>query len=365
MKTYEQTISDLFARKAEYDKQMKKRKKFTSAVAAVAAALILFTALPVGAVIISRQAKQPAEIPAPEQTSTVSLDTISKETVEMHETILETEKDPATSSYIPGEPILPDCMEIHFGFEKYDTNENGTTHYFDCFLTSFSNNDYVGFQVNMTSPEGIVFDCGPVFFNTDMSDYGLSELPINQRHHRKEIGFFIPNDVDYGEIHIYLNLLFEEGETVTDFASDPYIQRCFSFAKFGGQFIITNIGIENPTRSKEDMLQGAAAAYEDTIYWAVNSLLALNFADEDFSLIDDKDDPRDLPEDTLLSKHWCIEVIEKYRIDHEERFQEILRQVITDRENEKRKIREYFEEHGEDVSSEPLTRNDPLEDIAK
>ncbi|MBQ3869247.1 MAG: hypothetical protein II777_01770, partial [Clostridia bacterium] len=84
-----------------------------------------------------------------------------------------------------------------------------------------------------------------------------------------------------------------------------------------------------------------------------------NFADENFNLIEDKDDPRDLPEDTLLSKHLDIELIEVYRIDHEERFQEILRQVITDRENEKRKRREYFEKHGEDVSAEPLTRNDP------
>ncbi len=39
MKTYEQTISDLFARKAEYDKQMKKRKKLTSTVAAVICAI--------------------------------------------------------------------------------------------------------------------------------------------------------------------------------------------------------------------------------------------------------------------------------------------------------------------------------------
>ena len=69
MKTTAEIMDILNKRKNLYEEKQNKRKKTLKIVSAVAAALILFTALPVGAVIISRQAKQPAEIPAPEQTA--------------------------------------------------------------------------------------------------------------------------------------------------------------------------------------------------------------------------------------------------------------------------------------------------------
>ena len=72
MKTTAEIMDILNKRKNLYEEKQNKRKKTLKIVSAVAAALILFTALPVGAVIISRQAKQPAEIPAPEQTAAVA-----------------------------------------------------------------------------------------------------------------------------------------------------------------------------------------------------------------------------------------------------------------------------------------------------
>ena len=61
MKTYEETAAALISRKAEYEKNKETRRLRLSLIAAIAAAVILLTAIPVGSIMIANRANQPEE----------------------------------------------------------------------------------------------------------------------------------------------------------------------------------------------------------------------------------------------------------------------------------------------------------------
>ena len=109
MKTYEETAAALISRKAEYDRKKGANRRRLSLVAAIAAAVILITAIPVGLIMIAKKADQPVDTPDTAAIETSRTDGETRETPTSAEQI---KTEPNTTAEIDPEQVLKEAAIV-------------------------------------------------------------------------------------------------------------------------------------------------------------------------------------------------------------------------------------------------------------
>ena len=272
MKTYEQTISDLFARKAEYDKKVQKRKQLISTVAAVTAAVLLITAIPVGAFIISHRADLPVEIP--DTGSTISTDTTPVKPVLPENTEYFRNVTPLNdmSGSMHGMPILGTYAMLYIeDVWNYVTKvDGGYLHYMYVQCTADFTAEYDNYQIDLVLTDGNE-ELYHLTYNNEESAFN----PLVAYN----IDLFIPDGLEYCEVYLYFNVLDHETPFTENYADNHSCYKaCAAFAKKYG-YIRTSYGVEKPEIDRENLIASIEKSLHGYIYYCIGELDAYHNRD--------------------------------------------------------------------------------------
>jgi cytoskeletal protein RodZ len=117
MKTYEEMTESILQKTEKRRAKLARRKRLLSLFAAVAAVVIVMTAIPVGALIIANRANQPAEIPDAELTvSTAQTESFTAENSDNTKTEYSVSIRNVTSSAVKESGVLHGSREVDIAF---------------------------------------------------------------------------------------------------------------------------------------------------------------------------------------------------------------------------------------------------------
>ncbi len=346
MKTYEETLKSVLRKAAECEKQNEKKKKRLSLIAAVAAALILFTALPVGAVIISRQANQPAEMyktatetVAGTVTEKAPDKTILSENAEYIRNLTTSGSKTSGSGAIYGDGM---DMNLDITPETSILVDGGFLHHVlvRCFRPVPSDSD--DYQADILVTDGSV-ELYHLTYKT--------KIDVSCSIHSFNFDLFVPDGLEYGEVHFYLNILKDENETIGDYSSEPFGECCVNFVQKYG-LIRCSPGVKVPEADRMTLLTGISNGLHDSILWAVGQLYRINE-----SLENDRLNNNSRYEDDLRMKPIWEKILISYRSSNEEEYNRIISEFVDSSPK-------VYDKYG-NLKEPSIQLHDPLEDIAK
>ena len=355
MKTYEETLKSVLRKAAECEKQNEKRKKRLSLIAAVAAALILFTALPVGAFIISRQAKQPVSADTDSQLSAefvtdengvfkkIEISDISEMiiTAEDPSNIVDMTAAAAPLSELPARFRMDKDGERYLYFnnelEGNKPTEDGllrrTYAQFAHVFTGNENN----YQIDIVFSDGEKEICHETYVGQkDLQ--GMINIIF-------DFYLLVPYDLEYGELRFYFNLLESGAETISEYDVDPYNKMCVGFAQ-KYQCMRVSYGDEMPERSREELLAHVDRDLHEYIYGYVDLLYKINRGEGLVVSAERRE----------FMKEMCTKILKAYKNENEEAYAEIIKEFCDNEAGET------YDSNG-NLIDKPHLRHDPLEDI--
>ncbi|MBQ3870854.1 MAG: hypothetical protein II777_09930, partial [Clostridia bacterium] len=156
---------------------------------------------------------------------------------------------------------------------------------------------------------------------------------------------FVPDHLEYGEVHLYLNILENKTKTVSEYDKDPFIEVCVGFAQ-KYRCVRTSYGDKAPMTGHEELLR-AVIDYDmhDYIYSCVENLYNLN---ENLG-------PNIVAERRAVMKEIYTAVLKSYKIENAEEYDRIIEEF---RSNEGK----IYDRDG-NLKDTPIYRHDPLEDM--
>ncbi len=357
MKTYEETLICVLRKAAEREKQNEKKKKRLSLIAAVAAALILFTAIPVGSIMIASRANQPMEAPG------FDTDLYATDTERVNNTNILDLKTPfirnmtitadnsssfsdITTTAIPSSDLpqnyrLKDggrYLELFDGLEGNKLTDGGLLRRtYMQFAHEFTGNE-VNYQVDIVLSDGEHEICHETYVGQE-DLHGMINIIL-------DFYLLVPDRLEYGELHFYLNALEKDEEAVSEFDDEPISKMCVGFAQ-KYQCMQISYGDEKPKRSREELLKCVDEDMHSYIYWCVDDLYSLkNGAGRNMSA-----------EKRELMKEIYTAILMSFKADHPEEYKQIIEEF---RDNDVKT----YDKNG-NLKDTLIYRHDPLEDMNK
>ena len=339
MKTYEETLICVLRKAAEREKQNEKKKKRLSLITAVAAALILLTAIPVGSVMIANRAGEP--IDTAEMTTAANTEKTPDENAGNEEFIVDFSA--SEKAVTDGEPVFYGQTEIYLDGtdERAKETEDGYLRYVKAMCVVRPSSEYEYYQADIVYTDGEV----ELYHIThkDKQDYDSIVISF-------DFDLLIPDEIEYGEVHFYFNLLSNGTETVEDYALDPYGECCLNFAhKY--ERLAVSYGQKTPEVNRNDLITGLNINMRENIYWIVSNLYGINETSENVAIYY----PTKYEENLRLKKLY-EKILISYREENEEEYAGIIQEFIE------RSPKVYDKDGKLDHIN---WRHDPLEDMNK
>ncbi len=343
MKTYEETAAALISRKAEYEKNKESRRLRLSLIAAIAAAVILLTSIPVGAVIIGSSAKEPIA----EDTAATTDNTPHFEYSD--ETVKEYLRNPSAFEQSPQKHQMSSRYEGVTDLAMKKTEEpdkkvpGGYLHSLTFCIRHVFTSEYANYQFNVILDIGDGEKYQIVYRNEKSVEEGYTIVAVT-------FDLFIPDGVEYGEVYAYFNLLASDTDEISEYDVAPFGKRCLNFYKKYGVAVYSE-GADAPKLSRGELTEYFNDNIHSAIYGSVEELYLVNEnLKNGLSYNGENED------NTHIRQENGIKNLTEFKKDYPGDYAEIIKEFC---ENGTEKV---YNSNGE-LIRESHYRHDPLEDI--
>lgn len=317
MKTYEEMTESIIQKTEQRKKSLERKKRRLSLIAAVAAALILFGSITVGAALIVGRANRPAEMPDTESdrlTDTASAVPVQPDNTEYFRNMTALGEIPESGhgmSIVTGYAML----YIEDAYDAAKKADGGYLHYMYVQCTADFTAEYDNYQIDLIITDGNE-EVARLTYNNEESAFD----PLVAYN----LDLFIPDGLEYCEVYLYFNLLDHETASIENYAADPYCKACAAFAKKYG-YIITSYGVDKPETDRATLMTHIENDLHDYIFKSINRLYWYNDIGLNFIR---SVDGQQAYENALKNKEFIEDNLISFRKDRKEDYDIIIHEWI-------------------------------------